>query len=146
MSLYAEDIAIGAVLELGTHRVTKRELVEFASRWDPQDFHINDAAAQASRFGAVIASGVHTLAVFQRLSVLAAERQWRVIAGVELRTVRFLAPVRAGTELSGYLRIDDVVLDPTRGRGLVTKTGWLDDGDRRVIELVSDAYVRSRVT
>jgi len=144
MSLYAEDIAIGAVLDLGTHRVTKRELVEFASRWDPQDFHINDSAGQASRFGTVIASGVHTLAVFQRLSVLAAEQHWHVIAGVELRTVRFLAPVRAGTELAGHLRVDEVVLDRTRGRGLVTKTGWLDDGERRVIELVSDAYVRSR--
>lgn len=121
MNLSAEEIETADVLDLGRHRVTKHELFEFASRWDPQDFHIIDSAAATSRFGTVIASGVYTLAIFQRLSVLAAEQHGQVIAGVELGAVRFLAQVRAGTQLAGYLRVDEVVLDRPRGRGLVTQ-------------------------
>lgn len=142
--LYAEDIDEGAVLDLGSYTVATDELVNFARQWDPQGFHIDPDAAATGPFGSVIASGIHTLAIFQRLSVLAAERNWAVIAGVEMRRVRFRAPVLPGAVLSGRLRVDRVQLDPERNRGLVAKTGWLYDSDGCVIELNSDAYVRMR--
>jgi acyl dehydratase len=87
---------------------------------------------------------MHTLAIFQRLSVLAAERNWAVIAGVEMRNVKFKAPVVAGAVLTGRLRVDRIELEPERSRGLLRKTGWLYDGDRCVVELTSDAYLRTR--
>ena len=61
---------------LGSFTLTRAELIAFAERWDPQDFHIDPVAAAAGRFGDVLASGVQTLAIFRRLSVLAAESDW----------------------------------------------------------------------
>jgi acyl dehydratase len=86
--------------------LTRAELIAFAERWDPQDFHVDPVAAGAGSFGDVIASGEQTLAIFQRLSVLAAEADWAVIAGTRLLDVRFLRPVRPDSTLSGGVRVE----------------------------------------
>lgn len=144
MTLYAEDLKVGTEIDLGTYLLSREELIAFAKKWDPQPFHIDPGVAATGQFGDVIASGMHTLAVFQRLSILTAENQWAVIAGVQIRNLRFLAPVRPDTELRGWLRIEAVALEPERSRGLVTKRGVVFDGDTRVLEMTSDAYVWMR--
>ncbi len=63
--VYAEDLGIGQRFDLGSHTVTEAELVDFATHWDPQWFHIDRAAAQDGQFGGLIASGIHTLAILQ---------------------------------------------------------------------------------
>jgi acyl dehydratase len=141
---YAEDLRIGETTPLGTFTLTRAELVAFAQRWDPQDFHVDPVAAAAGRFGDVIASGVQTLAIFQRLSVLAAEADWAVIAGTRLLDVRFLRPVRPGCTLSGGVRVDSVTFDQQRRRAAVVRAGWLHDDDGRVFEIRSEALVRCR--
>ena len=52
--------------------MSHEEIVDFASRWDPQPFHVDDEWARDGVFGEVIASGVHSFAIFQRLAVLGA--------------------------------------------------------------------------
>jgi acyl dehydratase len=141
---YAEDLRVGETTPLGSFLLTRPELIAFAERWDPQDFHIDPVAAAAGRFGDVIASGVQTLAIFQRLSVLAAEADWAVIAGTRLLDVRFPRPVRPHSTLSGGVRVDSVEFDRERGRALVVKGGWLHDDDGRVLEIRSEALVRCR--
>ncbi|TQF65820.1 dehydratase [Rhodococcus spelaei] len=141
---YAEDLVVGDVIDLGSHTVSESELVDFATEWDPQDFHTDLAAAEQGYFGGLIASGMHTLAVFQRLSVLGAYRHWGVIGGRGLRDVRFLRPVRPGDVLTGLMVIDSVELDD-RGRGLVTTTGELVDAQgRTVFSLLTESYLRRR--
>ncbi|MFC9790806.1 MaoC/PaaZ C-terminal domain-containing protein [Rhodococcus sp. NPDC127528] len=141
---YAEDLTVGDVIDLGSHTVTEAELVDFATAWDPQDFHTDSAAAEQGYFGGLIASGMHTLAVFQRLSVLGAYRHWSVIGGRGLRDVRFLRPVRPGDVLTGLMVLDSVELDD-RGRGLVTTTGELVDAQgRTVFSLLTESYLRRR--
>ena len=54
---YWEDLSVGEVFDLGTHTVTREQIVDVATQWDPQPFHIDDAAAQAtkdSRRGTVV--------------------------------------------------------------------------------------------
>lgn len=144
MTRYAEDLTVGEVIELGSHTVSEAELLDFAAAWDPQDFHVDEAVAADGYFGGLIASGVHTMAVYQRLSVLGAYRHWSVIGGRGLRDVRFLLPVRPGDTLTGTMTIDAVELDD-RGRGLVTTTGDLLDADgRAVFSLLTEAYLRRR--
>lgn len=141
---YAEDLTVGEVIDLGSYTVTETELVEFASQWDPQDFHVDRAVAENSYFGGLIASGIHSMAVLQRLSVDGVYRHLKVIGGRGLRDVRFWRPVRPGDALTGTMRIDEVVLDD-HGRGLVTSTGQLRDPEgNRVLDLISEAYVRRR--
>jgi acyl dehydratase len=63
---YFEDIVIGVPVILGRHTFTAEEIKRFATRFDPQLFHIDEEAAKASHFGALIASGWHTAAVWMR--------------------------------------------------------------------------------
>jgi len=51
MGLSFEDMEVGSVMECGEHTFTHDEIVEFAERFDPQPFHVDDAAAAASPFG-----------------------------------------------------------------------------------------------
>jgi acyl dehydratase len=58
--LFFEDRQIGEITDLGTHTFAKDEIIAFAREFDPQPFHLDEAAAKASLFGALCASGWHT--------------------------------------------------------------------------------------
>ncbi|MGP5162549.1 MaoC/PaaZ C-terminal domain-containing protein [Arthrobacter rhombi] len=143
--LPAERIPIGETFELGSHAVTEEEIIRFASEWDSQYFHVDRASARESPFGGLITSGIHTLAIYQRLSVTGLFDGYDVIAGKELRQVRFLRPVRPGDVLSGSVIIDSVAPDG-RGRATVMTSGSLRNQDDVVVldvqveALVSSSY------
>ena len=65
--LHFEDFAVGQVIDLGSYAVTADEIREFASEFDPQPFHLDEAAAEASLLGGLAASGWHVCAMFMRL-------------------------------------------------------------------------------
>lgn len=140
MLRYAEDLAAGDEFDLGAYRVDEPEMVDFARRWDPQTFHLIDSAASTAVFGGVIASGLYTMAVFQRLAVLAVYRDWAIVAGRTIREVELRRPVRAGDELSGTLTI--IAVAPSHGgRALVTQRGVLRCNRLEVMTLEVDAYL-----
>ena len=58
--IYFEDFKVGQVIELGSCTVSKDEIIAFARKFDPQPFHIDEAAAERSIYGGLIASGMHT--------------------------------------------------------------------------------------
>ena len=64
---YFQDFAVGDTVEAGGYRMTSEEMVEFARRYDPEPFHVDEAAARDSVFGGLVASGIHTIAVWNRL-------------------------------------------------------------------------------
>lgn len=143
-SVYAEDIEVGRVYRLGSHHVSQEELLDFARTWDPQDFHTDEVVAEAGMFGGLIASGLHTLSIYQKLAVLGALREWNVIAGKRLADVRFLRPLRPDTTVSGTMTITDVVFDD-RGRALVISDAVLaDDEGTALLQVTVEAYVRAR--
>ena len=65
--LHWDDFAVGQVREFGHYEVTRDEVLDFARRFDPQPFHLDDAAAEASLFGRLAASGWHTCAMAMRM-------------------------------------------------------------------------------
>jgi acyl dehydratase len=67
--LYLEDLHVGQRFVSGTHSMDEARIKEFAREFDPQPFHLDDAAAKASVFGGLAASGWHTAAVAMRLLV-----------------------------------------------------------------------------
>lgn len=140
---WAEDVEVGTVVDLGSYTVTRAEILEFAGHWDPQVFHLDEQVAAAGHFGELIASGIHTLAVYQRLSVLGAYTGWAVLAGRRLRSVEFLAPVTPGTTLYGELTVTSVDLSRP-GRALAVTRGRLHDGARDVLTVELEAYLRRR--
>jgi acyl dehydratase len=141
--LYAEDLVPGTTIELGTHRVTREEIVDFATQWDPQGFHVDDEIAEAGPFGGLIASGLHSMAIFQRLAVDGAFSHWAMIAGRSIADVQMTAPVRPDMELTGRITIDAV--EPRGpGRALVHKSCALVSGDTPVIAFRGSAYIARR--
>jgi acyl dehydratase len=92
---YYEDLVIGEVRESSVRTVTLEELVEFARRYDPQYFHADPIAAKQSIFGEVIASGIHSAALWRALDhEISGDIHW--ICGVGWEDVRWPNPVRAG--------------------------------------------------
>lgn len=98
--LYFEDFTPGQVIALGARTVSEEEIIAFATQFDPQPFHIDQQAAEASMFGGVVASGWHTCSMMMRIVVdgLMASSSSMGSPGVD--KVRWLLPVRAGDTLS----------------------------------------------
>ncbi|MDQ0772739.1 acyl dehydratase [Streptomyces aurantiacus] len=140
---YAEDLNVGAVFPLGDYEVTLDEIKEFSDLWDPQPFHTDDSAAAAGYFGEPIASGIHSLAILQRLAVLGMFGGWSVLAGRRIREVSFEAPVRAGMVLTGMMVIK-AVEHVSAERSLVTVAGTLRHQDAPVLNAVHELYVWRR--
>ncbi|WP_153768052.1 MaoC family dehydratase [Labrenzia sp. CE80] len=69
MIRYFEDIAIGNEMELGSHTFGREEIIRFAQKYDPQPYHLSDAAAVQTHFGKLCASGWQTAGIFMRLLV-----------------------------------------------------------------------------
>lgn len=115
-TVFADDLAVGDRVELGRYEVERNDVLEFAGRWDNQWFHTDEAAAEQGHFGGVIASGIHTLAILQRLTVEAIYNEWAVLAGRSLDSVRFLEAVRPGDSLTGSIEIAEISLGEARGR------------------------------
>ena len=68
-ALYLEDLHVGQRFVSGTHHMDEAKIKEFAREFDPQPFHLDEAAAKASVFAGLAASGWHTAAVAMRLLV-----------------------------------------------------------------------------
>src|SRR5260370_7032511 len=66
---YLEDFAVGQRFSSGGLRIDKERIFTFAAEFDPQPFHLDEAAARHSIFGGLCASGWHTAAVTMRLLV-----------------------------------------------------------------------------
>jgi acyl dehydratase len=91
--MYLEDLALGQILPCGRFSLTEAEIIDFASRYDPQPWHLDDALARETYFAGLCASGVHTQAVSIGL-VVRAIAGVRIVAGGALNEARFLVPVR----------------------------------------------------
>ncbi|MFE5700374.1 MaoC/PaaZ C-terminal domain-containing protein [Rhodococcus koreensis] len=143
-TIFAEDLKTGVEYNLGTYLVTAEEIADFASSWDPQEFHVDHVAARDSFFGHVVASGIHTLAVFQKLTVESHLWDWNVMAGRGIRDIRFRRPVTANDRLAGRFVIDQINTD-SRGRAAVTSMGTLhNQNGQLVLEVTTEALVQTR--
>lgn len=67
--IFYEDIDIGQRDRFGSYDVSKDEIIEFASKYDPQPFHLDDEFAKQTPFGALCASGWHTCSMTMRMIV-----------------------------------------------------------------------------
>jgi acyl dehydratase len=72
---FFEEITVGERRELGSHTFTAEAIKRFAAAFDPQPFHLDEAAAEKSHFGRLCASGWHTLSVWMKLNIRELQRQ-----------------------------------------------------------------------
>jgi acyl dehydratase len=142
---FYEDLVVGETLESGELRVEKDEVLAFASKYDPQYFHADEEAARDSVFGEVVASGIHTMAMWRQLDhQIAADIAW--ICGVAWDDVRFPRAVRPGDCLRARATCLDKRLsrtDPSRGIARY-RYELLNQKDEIVFECVSTNLVHRR--
>lgn len=119
------ETALAETVDLGSFTFTAPDIVAFAQAFDPQRFHVDEAAAKASLFGGLCASGWHTTAIWMRLMV---EHRRRVQAaqGREaprlgpspgFRNLKWLKPVFAGDTISFTTAVSDK-------RASASRPGW----------------------
>lgn len=117
--LHLEDIAVGQRFTSQPHVMTVAEIKEFAGRYDPQSFHVDEELAKESLFGGLAASGWHTAATTMRLLVESVPFAGGLIgAGGE---IAWPQATRPGDAL--YLVSEVTAIAPSRSRperGMVT--------------------------
>ncbi|WP_082516845.1 MaoC family dehydratase [Acidovorax sp. Leaf78] len=69
LPLYLDDLAVGDRFTSGEHAMDEAQIKAFATQFDPQPFHLDEAAGRATLFGGLAASGWHTAAITMRLQV-----------------------------------------------------------------------------
>ncbi|MEJ6021609.1 MaoC family dehydratase [Ramlibacter sp. PS4R-6] len=97
---YWEDLEPGSVRELGSVTVSAEEIKEFAEQFDPQPFHVDEAAGRRSIFGNLCASGWHTCALAMKLTVENFLRDSASMGSPGLENLRWLKPVYPGDTLT----------------------------------------------
>jgi acyl dehydratase len=118
--IYFDDLAVGQIRRSGPITVTLEEALAFARAYDPQPYHLDEAAARASPFQGLAVSGWHTAALAMRLFVEMRPYGTHPILGLGVDELRWLAPVRPGDSLT--LAAEVIELAPSRsrsGRGTV---------------------------
>ena len=139
-----EGLNIGDRTHLGSYTITLDDIIDFAEKWDPQFIHTDvERAAKEGFFGGIIASGIQTLAIFQRLSVQSIAQSLKVIGGTGIKDLQFRRPVFPGVTLAGFITLTDIHYEPERNRALMSYTGELMNQDNhRVLVLTISGYIQ----
>ena len=111
---YFEDLAPGTVLEFGDAEMTAEAIIEFATQFDPQPFHLDPEAAKHSLFGGLCASGWHTASVMMRLWVDNYLSPETSLGSPGVDEVRWHRPVFPGDRLRCRIEILDAT--PSRSK------------------------------
>lgn len=108
-----DDLSVGQEFRFGTMSMPLDEVLDFARRWDPQPFHVDEARAKETLYGGLIASGIHTLAAAFGHMIRTGFVEQVSMGGAGLE-VRWPAPVRPGDEIAVTGRVEE--LTPSRSR------------------------------
>jgi len=143
---YFEDFKVGEIRRSGPYAVSKEEIVRFAREFDPQPFHLDEAAARASVFGGLTASGAHTVALQLKLihASHSDEDEAAVLAALGWDEVRFPNPVRPGDSLSLHKEcIETRVSKGKPDRGIVrTRITVLNQNGEAVLTSIHTILVK----
>lgn len=120
--LYFEDFYVGQKFEsVGSYKVTAQEIKEFGQKYDPQPFHLDETAGEASFFKGLAASGWLTAAIVMRLRVQSITVAGGMIgAGVE--EMRWTAPVRPGDSIRSEIEVLGVRHSQSRPKFGIVRT------------------------
>ena len=135
--LYLDDLRVGQRFTTGAHTIDEQDMLDFARRFDPQPFHLDDEAARLTLFGGLAASGWHTAGITMWLQVTSGPpiAGGLIGAGAQIDWPR---PTRAGETL----RVESEILEvrPSRSRpdrGIVTMRSTTLNQDDEVAQTLT---------
>jgi acyl dehydratase len=133
MSLYLEDVVVGAQFVSGEVTITAHDIIAFASQFDPQPFHVDAEAAKHTFFGGLAASGWHTAALTMRLLVTSGlDIAGGIIGGGG--ELSWPSPTRPGDRLHTRATVESVTpsrSDPSRGSTILRVETLTSDDELR---------------
>jgi acyl dehydratase len=144
---YYEDLVVGTKASFGRYEVTREEVIGFASKYDPQPFHLSDEAAAQTYFGRLSASGWHTAAMAMRMAVDNMKDQRSASLGSPgIDELRWLKPVYPGDTLRCETELLDKRVSKSRPDMGITKgrTTVLNQHDEPVMTFVANGLIRTR--
>lgn len=144
---YFEDLEVGATARFGRYEVTRDEVIAFAGKYDPQPFHLDDAAAAQTHFGRLSASGWHSCAMTMAMLVenlKATDQAGLGSPGID--ELRWLKPVYPGDTL----RCETEILEKRASRSrpemgsFRSRMTVRNQHDEPVMTFVSIGLIRTR--
>lgn len=145
MTIAFEDLTVGRIIPLGEVVVDRDEMLDFAKRFDPQPFHLDEEAGRRSVLGGLAASGWYTASLWMRQYVdhLIGDSTSQGSPGG--RDLSWLAPVFAGDVLRCELEIVGARVSRSRPElGLVEIIGSAHRGDECVYRLTFTGIFSTR--
>ena len=142
--MFFDDLPEGFSFETESKVLPLDEILEFAERWDPQSFHIDEAAANSGPYGGIIASGFHTIVTAFVLTLDANVWREASMGSPGMDKVRWYMPVRPDDELRARCTILDSTPSrsrPDRGRTAI-RTEILNQKDELVSEYTATHILR----
>ena len=116
-----EDFRPGPFTTLGPRRVSRDEIVAFAAEFDPQPFHLDEAAAARSMLAGLAGSGWHMCALAMRMMVDGFLGQADSRTGLGVDELRWLSPLRPDDEITLEVQVQSTRLSKSRpDAGIVT--------------------------
>lgn len=141
-----EDFVEGTSVSIGSKLVTAEEIIEFASEFDFQPMHLDEAAGKASILGGLSASGWHTCCMFMRLLCdgFLLDSTSQGSPGIDY--AKWRRPVLAGDMLTGKCTIVGKRTSKSRpGLGFVTiRSELANQRDELVFELQNTGMFLTR--
>jgi acyl dehydratase len=119
MTRYFEDFAVGEIIECGSRTVSAEEIKTFAEQFDPQPFHLDEAAAKKGMFGTIVGSGWHSVCICMRLTVDAVFNDTANMGSPGVEKIRFIRPLFPGDTVAARIEVLDSAPSrskPDRGR------------------------------
>lgn len=144
---FYEDIAIGHKQAFGRYEVTREEVIDFASKYDPQPFHLDDEAAAQTHFGRISASGWHTCAMTMSMLVENLTKHKQAGLGSPgVDQLRWKKPVYPGDTLRCESEVIEKRRSASRPEMGIFKSHLIvfNQNDEPVMEMVSNGLIRTR--
>ena len=143
--LHREDFPVGHRAASGSIRVDREEVIEFASRFDPQPFHLDDAAAQ-THFGLPCARGWHTASMTMRMMVDGDLREAASLGPPGIDELRWVKPVHPGDALRVRFEVPQARPMATRPEAGLVRSRWevVNQNDEVVMTMEGWSMYRRR--
>ncbi|MEH6545720.1 MAG: MaoC family dehydratase [Sneathiella sp.] len=144
--IYFEDFSVGDKTFFGEKKVTREEILEFAQKYDPQSFHVDENAANESIYGGLIASGWHTGGMLMRMMVDNMVNQRAGLGSPGFDDLRWILPVRP----NDVLRFESTVIEARKSSsrpdmGIIRAQIYLfNQNDEKVLSVKTIGMMKTR--
>jgi acyl dehydratase len=142
---YYEDLVVGTTDRFGACLVTRDEVIDFASKYDAQPFHLSDEGAAGTYFGKLAASGWHTAAMVMGMVVehIQGGEPLASMGSPGVDELRWIKPVYPGDTLRVEIELIDKRRSQSRRDMGISRSRYVvfNQHDEQVMSMIGNALM-----